>query len=125
MFISVAALQLMSPPASMAEGGQHNNTATTDGKQQPTNVQRWTSNKGRMRWRTTVAEEKWWMEKQERHGNGTASTVAKCENIRNGYLYVMTQHLVILKGIYGFKFPKRFLEISSRDLTSSFPFCQS
>jgi hypothetical protein len=25
-----------------------------------------------------------------------------------------------LKGIYGFKFPKRFLEISSRDLTSSF-----
>ncbi len=39
------------------------------------------------------------------------------ENIRNGYLYVMTQHLLILKGIYGFKFPKRFLEISSRDLT--------
>jgi hypothetical protein len=28
-------------------------------------------------------------------------------------------------GIYGFKFPKRFLEISSRDLTSSFLFCQS
>ncbi len=40
-----------------------------------------------------------------------------CENIRNGYLYVMTQHLLILKRIYGFKFPKRFLEISSRDLT--------
>jgi hypothetical protein len=40
-----------------------------------------------------------------------------CENIRNGFLYVMTQHLLILKGIYGFKFPKRFLEISSRDLT--------
>jgi hypothetical protein len=33
-----------------------------------------------------------------------------------------------LKGIYGFKFPKRFLEISSRDLTSSlllFLFSQS
>jgi hypothetical protein len=28
-------------------------------------------------------------------------------------------------GIYGFKFPKRFLEISSRDLTSSFLFSQS
>ncbi len=41
----------------------------------------------------------------------------ECENICNGYLYVMTQHLLILKGIYGFKFPKRFLEISSRDLT--------
>jgi hypothetical protein len=43
--------------------------------------------------------------------------VAICEKIRNGYLYVMTQHLLILKGFYGFKFPKRFLEISSRDLT--------
>ncbi len=41
----------------------------------------------------------------------------ECENIRNGYLYGMTQHLLILKGIYGFKFPKRFLEISSRNLT--------
>jgi hypothetical protein len=41
----------------------------------------------------------------------------ECENIHNGYLYVMTQHLLILKGIYGFKFPKKFLEISSRDLT--------
>jgi hypothetical protein len=41
----------------------------------------------------------------------------ECENIRNGYLYVMSQHLLILKGIYDFKFPKRFLEISSRDLT--------
>ncbi len=51
-----------------------------------------------------------------------------CENICNGYLYVVTQHLLILKGIYSFKFPKRFLEISSRDLTSFlllFFFCQS
>jgi hypothetical protein len=29
------------------------------------------------------------------------------------------------QGIYGFKFPKRFLEISSRDLTSSLLFAQS
>jgi hypothetical protein len=45
-----------------------------------------------------------------------------CENIRNGYLYDGDLVFVILKGIYGFKFPKRFLEISSRDLTSSFFF---
>jgi hypothetical protein len=51
----------------------------------------------------------------------------ECENILCGYLYVYDGDLVfvILKGIYGFKFPKRFLEISSRDLTSSFLFCQS
>ncbi len=48
-----------------------------------------------------------------------------CESIRNGYLYDGDLVFVILKGIYGFKFPKRFLEISSRDLTSSFLFCQS
>jgi hypothetical protein len=36
----------------------------------------------------------------------------------NGYLYVFDLAFVILKGIYGFKFRKRFLEISSRDLTS-------
>jgi hypothetical protein len=48
-----------------------------------------------------------------------------CENIRNGYLYDGDLVFVILKGIYGFKFPKRFLEIISRDLTSSFLFCQS
>jgi hypothetical protein len=48
-----------------------------------------------------------------------------CENIRNGYLYDGDLVFVILKGIYCFKFPKRFLEISSRDLTSSFLFCQS
>jgi hypothetical protein len=43
-----------------------------------------------------------------------------CENILHGFLYVFDLAFVILKGIYGFKFPKRFLEISSRDLTSSF-----
>jgi hypothetical protein len=41
----------------------------------------------------------------------------ECDNIRNGYLYGGDLLFVILKGIYGFKFPKRFLEISSRDLT--------
>ncbi len=46
----------------------------------------------------------------------------ECENIHNGYLYDGDLVFVILKGIYGFKFPKRFLEISSRDLTSSFFF---
>jgi hypothetical protein len=41
-----------------------------------------------------------------------------CENILCGYLYDGDLAFVILKGIHGFKFPKRFLEISSRDLTS-------
>ena len=45
----------------------------------------------------------------------------ECENILCGYLYDGDFVFVILKRIYGFKFPKRFLEISSRDLTSSFP----
>jgi hypothetical protein len=40
-----------------------------------------------------------------------------CENILCGYLYDGDLVFVILKGIYGFKFPERFLEISSRDLT--------
>ena len=43
-----------------------------------------------------------------------------CGNIRNGYLYGGDLLFVILKGIYGFKFPKRFLEISYIDLTSLF-----
>ncbi len=46
----------------------------------------------------------------------------ECENILRGYLYVCDLAFVILKRIYGFKFPKRFLKISSRDLTSSFFF---
>ncbi len=48
----------------------------------------------------------------------------ECENILCGYVYDGDLVFVILKGIYGLKFPKRFLEISSRDLTSSFLFCQ-
>jgi hypothetical protein len=46
------------------------------------------------------------------------SVMRECENILCGYLYVSDLAFVILKGIYSFKFPKRFLEISSRDLTS-------
>jgi hypothetical protein len=42
----------------------------------------------------------------------------ECENILRGYLHDGDLVFVILKGIYGFKFPQRFLEISSRDLTS-------
>jgi hypothetical protein len=32
----------------------------------------------------------------------------ECENILHGYLYVFDIAFVILKGIYGFEFPKRF-----------------
>ncbi len=39
----------------------------------------------------------------------------ECENILRGYLYDGDLVVVILKGIYGFKFPQMFLEISSRD----------
>ncbi len=49
---------------------------------------------------------------------GFFNNTAACENILHGYLYVFDLAFVILKGIYGFKFPKKFLEISSRDLTS-------
>ncbi len=41
----------------------------------------------------------------------------ECDNIHNGYLYGGDLLFVILKEIYSFKFPKWFLEISSRDLT--------
>ncbi len=44
----------------------------------------------------------------------------ECENIFPGYLYDGDIAFVILKRISIFRFPKRFLEISSRDLTSSF-----
>jgi hypothetical protein len=50
----------------------------------------------------------------------TTDTIKEmCENILCGCLNDGDLVFVILKGIYGFKFPKRFLEISSRDLTSS------
>ncbi len=44
----------------------------------------------------------------------------ECENILRRYLYDGDLVFVILKEISIFKFPKRFLEVSSRDLTSSF-----
>jgi hypothetical protein len=51
--------------------------------------------------------------------NRTAFHVGSpCENILHGYLYGGDLLFVILKEIYGFKFTKRFLEISSGDLTS-------
>ncbi len=46
-------------------------------------------------------------------------TLIACENILTGYLYDGDLMFVILKGISILKFPKRFLEISSRDLPSS------
>ena len=45
---------------------------------------------------------------------------AYCDNIFSGYLSVVTTVFSQQDGIYGFKFPKRFLEISSRDLTLFF-----
>ncbi len=41
----------------------------------------------------------------------------KCGNILSGYLSVVTTVFSQQDGIYGFKFPRRFLEISSQDLT--------
>jgi hypothetical protein len=45
--------------------------------------------------------------------------MGECENVLCGYLYDCDLVFVILKGISIFKFPKKFLEISCRDLTSS------
>ena len=41
----------------------------------------------------------------------------ECDNILSGYLCAVTTVFSQQDGIYGFKFPERFLEISSRDLT--------
>jgi hypothetical protein len=41
----------------------------------------------------------------------------ECENILNGYIYVCDYIFSHQDGIYGFKFPSRFLGISRRDLT--------
>jgi hypothetical protein len=43
----------------------------------------------------------------------------ECENILHGYLYDGDLVFSHQHGIYGFKFLKRFLEISSSDLTAS------
>ena len=41
----------------------------------------------------------------------------ECDNILSGYLCAVSAVFSQQDGIYGFKFPKRFLEISSGDLT--------
>jgi hypothetical protein len=41
-------------------------------------------------------------------GESNGNRIRECENIRNGYLYDGDLVFVILKGIYGFEFPKRF-----------------
>jgi hypothetical protein len=41
----------------------------------------------------------------------------ECDNILSGYLCAVTTVFSQQDGIYGFKFPKRLLEISFRDLT--------
>jgi hypothetical protein len=41
----------------------------------------------------------------------------ECYNILSGYLSVVTTVFSQQDGIYGFNFPKKFLDISSRDLT--------
>ena len=40
-----------------------------------------------------------------------------CNNILSGYLCVVTTVFSQQDGIYGFKFPKRFLEISSSEIS--------
>jgi hypothetical protein len=40
-----------------------------------------------------------------------------CDNILNGYLCVVATVFIQQDGIYGFKFPKRFLEISSQEIS--------
>jgi hypothetical protein len=42
----------------------------------------------------------------------------ECENILWGFLYVFDLIFVILKGIYGFKFPKKVFGYLFKDLTS-------
>ncbi len=44
-------------------------------------------------------------------------TTAPCDNILSGYLCAVTTVFSQQDGIYGFKFPKRFLEISSQEIS--------
>jgi hypothetical protein len=48
---------------------------------------------------------------------GEGGLFGRCDNILCGYLCAVTTVFSQQDGIYGFKFLKRFLEISSRDLT--------
>ena len=41
----------------------------------------------------------------------------ECDNILSGYLCAMTTVFSQQDGIYGFEFPKRFLEISSSEIS--------
>jgi len=41
----------------------------------------------------------------------------ECDNILSGYLCAVTTVLSHQDGIYGFKFPKRFFEISSQEIS--------
>ena len=41
----------------------------------------------------------------------------ECDNILSGYLCAVTTVFSQQDGIYGFKFPKRFLEISSQEIS--------
>ena len=41
----------------------------------------------------------------------------ECDNILSGYLCAVTTVFSQQDGIYGFKFPKRFLEISSPEIS--------
>ena len=56
---------------------------------------------------------------------GQSIKVYTCDNIHSWISLSGDLAFSHQDGIYGFKFPKRFLEISSRDLTSSFLFSQS
>jgi hypothetical protein len=49
----------------------------------------------------------------------------ECENILHGFLYVFDLAFVILKGIYGFKFPKRFWRSLPEISLFYFFFCSS
>jgi hypothetical protein len=46
-------------------------------------------------------------------GEDSTQPSSECDNIRSGYLSVVTTVFSQQDGIYGFKSPKRFLEISS------------
>ena len=63
-----------------------------------------------------------------KHGIEKLRGLCYCDNIHSWISLSGDLAFSHQDGIYGFKFPKRFLEISSRDLTSSsssFLFCQS
>ena len=55
--------------------------------------------------------------KKKFYGRFAKGAAGRCDIILRGYLYDGDIAFVILKRISIFRFPKRFLEISSRDLT--------